>query len=576
MSTSRRGLASAVVLSFAVCAAMGCRHAPAPCAAGDPTTISVGSAPAVCGKPANDPNVYTYQGIPFAAPPVDELRWQPPQSIPWPPAKAVQRIAFGHKCTQQALTLTGYAGNEDCLYLNVWTPRGAINGAKKLPVMVFIHGGAFELGSGASPIFEGSNYADSGVVLVTLNYRLGAFGFLVASGYPITGNQGLLDQQMAMSWVRANIDRFGGDRAKITLFGESAGAESVGLHYFSMPSSQALFDAALMESNPLGVVYASTNEALRQGKSFLNDLCTVYTHYNRWHFWVGCDREGWLRHVTTHDIIRAQAMADKASSGFKPSLPWAPYVDGTLVTGEPYRGFAPNIRGGKPLGFGVNRDEGVLFAALDYRGGKKAFTTEAYDRDLASFGPAIKQDILAQPRYDPAQVPSPGYYNNVAAAFANVVTDYVFNCGNLLAANKAATAAPPSPVFGYRFTQPPFFDLYDLGLFPADGGACALTTGNVCHGNELPYVFGNLAAVEGPHHKRYTPGAGDLTLASAMTSAWVGFAKDPGHPGGGWLPYTPPAGPTALQQWNSSHMGPVDLYGPANCSIWLRARPYVP
>ena len=146
--------------------------------------------------------------------------------------------------------------------------------------MLFIHGGAFVKGLGSSPLYDGSAFAARGAVVVTFNYRLGALGFLSANALgsgEIGGNFGLMDQQAAMAWVQRNIAPFGGDPKRVTLFGESAGAMSVGLHTFDIPSSGALFAAALMESNPLGIDYLTPVEAGRRGAVFLKPCATAST-----------------------------------------------------------------------------------------------------------------------------------------------------------------------------------------------------------------------------------------------------------------------------------------------------------
>ena len=198
--------------------------------------------------------LYAYRGIPYAQPPVGALRWAAPQPLPaWTSPRSA--TAFGAICPQDG-TATG--DSEDCLFLNVWTPQAAVQRGKRLPVMVFFHGGAFVYGAGSLPAYDGSYLAASGnVVVVTLNYRLGALGFLSVPELGLTGNYGILDQRLALRWVARNIRAFGGDPDKVTLFGQSAGAMSVGLHLFSIPDGRKLFRAAIMESNPLALPYPS-------------------------------------------------------------------------------------------------------------------------------------------------------------------------------------------------------------------------------------------------------------------------------------------------------------------------------
>ena len=219
------------------------------CAAG--STIAFDGGSTVCGVAANRPGVLAYKGIAYAT----AKRWQAPHSAPWPPAGALKAVEFGPICPQDDAP---EPAAEDCLYLNVWAPQNAINGGRSLPVLLFIHGGAFVRGHGSSPLYDGSAFAARGAVVVTFNYRLGALGFLSANALgsgEIGGNFGLMDQQAAMAWVQRNIASFGGDPKRVTLFGESAGAMSVGLHTFDMPSSGPLFAAAIMQSNPLGIQY---------------------------------------------------------------------------------------------------------------------------------------------------------------------------------------------------------------------------------------------------------------------------------------------------------------------------------
>jgi len=196
-----------------------------------------------------------FRGIPYAAPPVGKLRWQPPQAPPsW---TGVQKAAsFGPACPQQEVSELEGGGDlgrmsEDCLYLNIWKPLTQRN--EKLPVMVWIHGGGFVVGAGSGPEYPGDRLARKGMIVVTLNYRLGALGFFVhedlekESPAGVSGNYGLLDQIAALRWIKKNIAAFGGDPERITLFGESAGAASISLLMLS-PQARGLFHRAIMES----------------------------------------------------------------------------------------------------------------------------------------------------------------------------------------------------------------------------------------------------------------------------------------------------------------------------------------
>jgi para-nitrobenzyl esterase len=184
--------------------------------------------------------VRAFKGIPFAAPPVGELRWQAPQPVkPWQGVR--QAAAFGNRCMQLPLfsdmVFRSPGQSEDCLYLNVWAPANP--GAKKLPVLVYIYGGGLATGDGSEPRYEGAAMARQGIVALTINYRLGALGFLAhpeltaESRHKASGNYGLMDQAAALRWVRANIAAFGGDPARVTIAGESAGSFSVSAQMIS-------------------------------------------------------------------------------------------------------------------------------------------------------------------------------------------------------------------------------------------------------------------------------------------------------------------------------------------------------
>jgi len=252
-------------------------------------TIYLDSGP-ICGI-IEDPEgeIREYFGIPYAAPPVGKLRWKDPQSvIPW--TDILTCDTFRDACPQpkgNPITADNMGNSEDCLYLNIWAPEVSEN-ESSLPVMVWIHGGAWTYGSGRLPIYNGFNFAKKGVILVTINYRLGPFGFLVHEWLDeecppgrVSGNYGFLDQIEALKWVQKNIAAFGGDPNNITIFGESAGAFCIAYHLLS-PLSDGLFQKAIMESGaPYGYwitfpdSYGPRNLAIDMGFSFRKTLMSV-------------------------------------------------------------------------------------------------------------------------------------------------------------------------------------------------------------------------------------------------------------------------------------------------------------
>ncbi len=262
-------------------------------AANDPVKIDTGL---VSGKPGNNPTIEAYEGIPYATPPVDNLRWHAPlPAAPW--QGVLKADHFGNNCMQQKFmpepviaevkagkapwTPEFYAWrqplSEDCLYLNVWT--GAKSADAKLPVFVYIHGGGFQQGSGAVDIYDGEGLASKGLVVVTINYRLGVFGFFAhpeltkESKQHVSGNYGLLDQIAALEWVHTNIAAFGGDPGNVTINGQSAGAHSIN-YLVATPLTHGLIHRAISESGGMFIPSvpgetrrASPADALRTSKT---------------------------------------------------------------------------------------------------------------------------------------------------------------------------------------------------------------------------------------------------------------------------------------------------------------------
>ncbi|NVB84897.1 MAG: carboxylesterase family protein [Kofleriaceae bacterium] len=455
---------------------------------------------------ADDGNgVRSWLGIPYAAPPVGPLRWKPPQRpAPWDGTRDATHV--GAKCPQNTVITPG-GGTEDCLSLNVWTPSSP-HGSKGLPVMVWIHGGAFVFGSGGDPFYSGAELARTrGVVVVSINYRLGGLGFLahpaLAAEDPdhTSGNYGLLDQLAALEWVQRNIGGFGGDPAHVTLFGESAGGFSTCVHYAN-PSTANLFERAIVESGAcLDNGLAQTREQAESDGLAFGDK-------------VGCPGSdaaalACMRDVADFDVLDATSLPpiDMQRPGgflyesFPPNT--LPNIDGVVIPAPIEVTLAAGDYPKRPIILGTNRDEGTLFHSSILS--NKVKDEQEYRDALARRFPGLVDEIVA--RYPVASYPSPN------DALAAVSGDSFFVCP--ARRNARALTAAGVPVYRYVFQR-----LLDGASFPELGAF---------HSSEIPFVFGVDAYPLGH--------VGSATvLAEAMQAFWTTFAKT-GDPGTGWPRY---------------------------------------
>ena len=366
--------------------------------------------------------VASFKGLAYAAPPVGALRWRPPQAMP---ESSEMRTVYdyGAPCLQPSLP----GASEDCLTLNVFRPFG-VDGP--LPVMVFIHGGDFVTGTANDPLFDGAKLAQAGLIVVTVNYRLGAFGWLTlpALSEGGSGNYGLMDQIAALHWVHDNIAAFGGDPNNVTLFGNGAGATSIAL-LMLCAQSRDLFQKAILQSVPGRARLPSSREAEAVGRKFVAA------------FGQGAD----LRAAEPARLLAAeQRLLDKAPRSL------APAIDGSLVTEDAAAGFAAGHQSRIPMIIGANDDETRFDGELEIK--------EA----LSSSGESI--DELRKLYPDAARA------SDLAASF---YTDKVFSEPvRLLARLHAATGAP---TFRYRFAYVP-----EARRGNPDEG----------HGRELQFIFG--------------------------------------------------------------------------------------
>jgi para-nitrobenzyl esterase len=441
--------------------------------------------------------VRAFLGIPYAAPPVGGLRWKPPQAAaPW---KAVRNCAaFGPACPQSG-PLEG-AVCEDCLSLNVWTP--ASRPGARLPVMVWIHGGGFNFGASSQAEYQGANLARKGVVVVTLNYRLGALGFFVhpalaaESGRGAAGNYGLLDQIEALKWVHRNIAVFGGDPGRVTIFGQSAGSRSVSLLTLS-PPAKGLFQRAIAQSG--GPIIGS--EYLNP--AFNGNMAGVLRMGEELSARLGCDKTAdvlaCLRAKPASEVVKT---ADCKTGLFDDGLFFAPVFDGGVLPGDVRAAFKPGAPRDVPMIVGSTGDEGTVYL----RGEKDLSLAKYQDFLKVRFGPDTAEAAAMFPAKNIRDVPQ---------AIDRFITVAVNAEPARLTAR--ALAAGNTKAFLYRFTRRPnTAKARELGAF---------------HGVDLAYVFGNMKDSEG-----YT--AADRELSRQMMAYWVNFAKT-GDPNGPGLPAWP-------------------------------------
>lgn len=441
--------------------------------------------------------VDVFLGIPYAMPPIGDRRWKTPEKpAPW--VETREAVSFGPACPQTGLLET--ETNEDCLTLNVWAPD--TGSAVKRPVMVWIHGGGFNFGASSQPEYRGATLARQGVVVVTVNYRLGPLGFfphrgLSGSSEPAeSGNFGLLDQIEALKWVRRNIAAFGGDPDNVTLFGQSAGSRSVSLLTLA-PLADGLFQRAIAESG--GPIIGS--EYLTP--AFDGDRSAVAAMSDRLAARLGCEGRAdvlaCLRGKPAMEVVKA---ADCKTGLFDEGLFFAPVFDGTVLPRDPVTALRDDRRPRVPMIVGSTGDEGTT-----YLRGVGGLTLSTYRAFLAArFGSAADRTLAVFPASSDADVPH---------AIDRFITVAVNAEPARLMARAAERAGGTARL--YRFTRRPnTARSRELGAF---------------HGVELAYVFGNTKDSDG-----YTEL--DRALSRQVMAYWVNFAGT-GDPNGPGLPNWP-------------------------------------
>ncbi|HET7865209.1 MAG TPA: carboxylesterase family protein [Burkholderiaceae bacterium] len=443
-------------------------------------------------------NSYSFLGIPYAAPPVGALRWRAPAAATaWTDVRPAK--AFGPHCAQVTTPFGTASTSEDCLYLNVYTPKGS----GPFPVMVWIHGGAFYLGQ--SDAYDPARLVAQGNVVVTINYRLGALGFmshpaLSAEQGGTSGNYGLMDQQAALRWVRANIANFGGNANNVTIFGESAGGFSVHSHLAS-PGSVGLFNKAIIMSGgyALGAGAQDTLAAAEtKGATVAASAAALISAATNTTV-PACTTAACLRALPASVLLGAQMAA-------WPSGP-VPSVDGTVLTKSVRQALIDGTYTKVPLIQGTTADEWRLFVALDeigtattakpYLGTPLNATT--YPQSIVGTFPFLagQQTALSAAVY-----PASGFGGNYSVAMGALGTDLLFTCNARWSSKQQKAGAS---VYAYEFA-----DRTVPALFPVSFPMGA------AHTTELNYLF-NIAG-------KAAPTATQQVVADAIVGYWSRFA----------------------------------------------------
>ena len=442
-----------------------------------------------------DGKVRTFKGIPYAAPPVGNLRWKEPRPVqPWIGVRKASE--YGPRCMQARIfddmVFHDAGPSEDCLHLNLWMP--AEPATKKLPVMVWIHGGGFVAGASSEPRQDGGNLSKRGVLVVSMNYRMGIFGFFShpeldkESGRDASGNYGLLDQVAALRWVKKNIALFGGDPSNVTIFGESAGSFSVSA-LMASPLAQGLFQRAIGES---GAYFGTTLDLVPRAKSEKGDLEFAQTALG----------------VTSLDALRAKPAAELLEASTKQhKVEFEPNIDGYFLPEDVYAIYVRGKQSQVPLLAGWNADEGDYHAFFEKdEPNASNYATHA----KTAFGDKAAAFLKVYPGETDAE----------ARRSAQDLTGDQFIAYSTWKWIEMQRASAHTPVYRYQFDQAP----------PAEDGSAG--TRGAYHSAEIEFVFNVLSSKPLPWRPE------DRKLSDLMSIYWSNFAKT-GNPNGPGLPEWP-------------------------------------
>ncbi|WP_163510557.1 carboxylesterase/lipase family protein [Fodinicola acaciae] len=465
-----------------------------------------------------------FQAIPYAAAPTGALRWRSPRPpVPWPGVRDATKA--GQPCAQIGAEGPNqplhFIGSEDCLFLNVTTPRTT---RKSLPVLVFLHGGGLVNGSGSA--YNSDRIAQRDTIVVTLNYRLGALGFLrhPALSDPYAGNFGTADQAAALRWVRHNIAAFGGNAHNVTVSGESAGAFSV-CALLAAPPAHGLFDKAIVASGPCANPFTDRRTADRHGRVFADE--------------VGCadQTSACLRRVPAKELMR-QSDIDQVYGQLHrrtADVPWTPVTGTAFLPLQPLQALRLGASANVPIMHGGTKDEMRGHVATVYDSQSGPVTAAGYPAAVrAVFGSDADRVLAAYPA---------GKYPSPSLALATLLTDYgkyVGACSQL-----PAIDAMRSPVFAYEYAQS---SGEHVGDFPL----------GAYHGADIGYLFdGNFPGTQPPN---WTPE--ERAFAGRLTGYWTEFART-GRP---WPAYQ--KGSATVLSIAMAHTGPVNIAQTHNCGFW--------
>ncbi len=432
--------------------------------------------------------VFSYKGIPYAAPPIGPRRWRPPHpTMPWKGARPSSTLRANAPQRMLFPDIDAFAAgqSEDCLFLNVWSPARPGEG-RKLPCLFYIHGGGFAVGFGGEKRYDGARLASHGIVVITMNYRLNALGLLahpaLTAETGASGNFAMLDLVAALQWVKRNITAFGGDPDQVTIAGESAGSMFVSM-LMASPMAPGLFHRAIGES---GAQFPS-----ERPMGNLKDAEAFGTHFAA------------LLQAKTADDLRAVSV--EAILDANPGLGFWPIVDGQFLTEKPAATFAEAAQADVPLLAGWNRNEGMNFNVMSWLPGAKGYASLV----KTLFGDKSGDILKLYPAGKKAE-----------QSARELGADLVINHGTW-AWLEAHRKTAKSEIFRYRFDHAP-----KTMWFPKEPVQGAF------HSSEIPYVFDNLDAFD------WTIAPDDEIVAAMMSGYVVNFVKT-GDPNGQSLPHWP-------------------------------------